>query len=287
MSEISGPSRRVKVEGAYNVRDVGAYTTQDGRRTRWKTFLRADSLYRLSPDSQTALIEYGVRTVIDLRTTPELQEEPNPYADSPLVHYHHLNMDGDVPPSKTPDYKATRDPLLVEMMAEVADAPTSNPAARRVQAATLGRLESYGSRLDRHRPKIRDIMATMAAPGGLPALVHCAAGTDRTGIISALVLGIARVPANTIAADYALSATGLLERDMTDKTPREIMEGDHTWQRYQQVLSPSEAMAKVLEYLDRRYDGIEAYVRGIGLTSEQIESLRSSMLESLPASTIG
>ena len=46
-------------------------------------------------------------------------------------------------------------------------------------------------------------------------------------------------------------------------------------------------MAKVLEYLDRRYDGIEAYVRGIGLTSEQIESLRSSMLESLPASTIG
>ena len=95
------------------------------------------------------------------------------------------------------------------------------------------------------------------------------------------------MPANTIAADYALSATGLLERDMTDKTPREIMEGDHTWQRYQQVLSPSEAMAKVLEYLDRRYDGIEAYVRGIGLTSEQIESLRSSMLESLPASTIG
>ena len=95
------------------------------------------------------------------------------------------------------------------------------------------------------------------------------------------------MPAKTIAADYALSAIGLLERDMADKTPREIMEGDHTWQRYQQVFSPSEGMAKVLEYLDRRYGGIEAYVRGIGLTSDQIETLRIAMVESLLASTSG
>ncbi len=61
------PKRHLRLEGTYNVRDIGGYRTTDGRHTRWRRLLRADSLHRLTPASQAALVDYGVRTVIDLR----------------------------------------------------------------------------------------------------------------------------------------------------------------------------------------------------------------------------
>ncbi|MDQ1424868.1 MAG: protein-tyrosine phosphatase, partial [Acidimicrobiaceae bacterium] len=43
----------------------------------------------------------------------------------------------------------------------------------------------------------------IAAPGGTPALVHCAAGKDRTGVLVALLLDAAGVDRDVIVADYA------------------------------------------------------------------------------------
>ena len=90
------PGRYLEVEGAYNVRDLGGYETVDGRRTRWGTFVRADGLYNLPPTSQAALIDYGIRTVIDLRSTAEVLEQPNVFARSPGVSYLHHDMAGDI-----------------------------------------------------------------------------------------------------------------------------------------------------------------------------------------------
>ena len=83
------PARHLDIDGAYNVRDLGGYPTRDGRRTRWKTFVRAASLHRLPPDSRATLIDYGIRTVIDLRMTRELEDAPNVFAGSSEVAYLH------------------------------------------------------------------------------------------------------------------------------------------------------------------------------------------------------
>ena len=278
MAETAQPPRRLKLEGAYNVRDLGGYTTHDGRQTRWRTLLRADELHRLAPASQAVLIDYGIRTVIDLRSTAELERYPSVFADSSQVAYHHQSLQGDVPMRDMPDFEATRDPVLVEMMDEIANSPAGDEVTRRLQAVTLRTLESYGSRLDRRQPQISDILATLAAPGGLPAMFNCAAGTDRTGIISALVLGIAGVPTEIIAEDYSLSAQGIFERDIADGAVRESLGGDSTWQRYRQEFCPPDAMLKVLGYLERRYGGVEGYVRKIGLGEGEIEALRSAMV---------
>jgi len=83
------PARYLDIAGAYNVRDLGDHVTLDGRRTRRQPFVRAGSLHRLPPDSRATLIDYGIRTVIDLRMTRELEDAPNVFAGSSEVAYLH------------------------------------------------------------------------------------------------------------------------------------------------------------------------------------------------------
>ena len=79
-----------------------------------------------------------------------------------------------------------------------------------VKGLQLARL--YRSWLDVRQPQIGRILATLAEPDARPAIYHCAGGKDRTGVISALLLGIAGVPDEVIAEDYALSARYLMDR---------------------------------------------------------------------------
>ena len=251
-NELLHPRRHLNLEGAHNIRDLGGYLTSDGRRTRWGTFLRADSLHQLTPASQAALIEYGVRTVIDLRGTGELEVAPNVFAGRPEVAYRHQNMLGD-------NYDA---PYFPE---------TGDPADRFVV--------SYTGMLDSRQPQIRDTLATLADPGTGAAMYHCAGGKDRTGIVSALLLAIAGVPAATIAEDYGLTARYLVDRYQADPAPPEVSADDHTWQTYQAEFCPPEAMVRVLQHLDDRYGGGEGYVRTIGLSSAEIEAIRTAFVE--------
>ena len=244
------PARHLDIDGVYNLRDLGGYPTADGRQTRWKTFVRAASMDSLPPASQNALIEYGIRTVIDLRKTPETEEKPNVFAGSSQVAYHHQNMMGDEP---TPEVV---EPVIGLQLAKL-----------------------YRSWLDLRQPQIGRILATLAEPEARPAVYHCAGGKDRTGVISALLLGIAGVPDEVIAEDYALSAMYLMDRYFAEEASAESDPGNYTWEDYQREFCPPGAMLNVLEYVNERYGGIERYVRTTGLDSGQIESIRTALVD--------
>jgi len=251
MTNTLHPKRHLNIEGAYNVRDIGGYPTHDGRRTRWKRFLRADNLHRLSPASQTFLIEYGLSTVIDLRQIRETQETPNVFAGSSDVVYRNHNMIGDTLP---------------------VGYPAEGEGAKRISS-------NYRVFLDGRHPQICQILTTLAVPGAVPAVYHCASGKDRTGLISALLLGLAGVPEDIIAADYALSARYLIVRYLTEFPPPEQSASDYTWEDYQAEFCPPEAMLMTLEHLTQRYGGIDEYVRSIGLAPDAIGRLRAELLE--------
>ena len=243
MADILHPDRHLELEGAHNVRDLGGYRMQDGRQTRWKRFLRADNLHQLTSASQDALIEYGVRTVIDLRRTQETIDTPNVFADSSRVAYHHHNMIGDTP---------------------LPGVPEEGEATRRIA-------DTYCIFLDDCKDQTGEILATLAAPGALPALYHCASGKDRTGLISALILGLAGVPEETIAQDYGLSARYLVGR--------ESLPSISTWEDFQREYCPPDTMLITLQHLEQSYGGVEGYMRSIGLQEEQIDSLRTAIVE--------
>ena len=179
------PARRLHWDACYNARDLGGYATADGGRTRWGAFVRADNLSRLTPAGQSALIAYGVRTVIDLRRADELTIDLNPFAT----------------PSDDP-----RRPAYLNL-------PLGLHADREgilaVQAAGEGddasMLELFRLVLDHYWRGIAGVMNAIAAAPEGAVLFHCHAGKDRTGMIAALLLALAGVPNATIAEDYALS----------------------------------------------------------------------------------
>jgi protein-tyrosine phosphatase len=217
--------RHLVLDGARNVRDVGGYWTEDGRRTRWRTLLRADSLHRLTGAAQSELVDYGVRSVVDLRRPAEAAAAPSAFGGVQSVRYVQLPMGSE--------------PLLTAV----------DPVPRSL-------FETYRLGLEQRAEPIRQVLAFLTEPGTLPAVVHCTAGRDRTGLVIALALAVAGVPPRTIAHDYALS-----RRYLGD-------EPEHC---------SSAVMLQTLAWIDNQHGGANAYLRRAGLRPDQLGALREAL----------
>jgi protein-tyrosine phosphatase len=238
--------RLLAFEGLYNARDLGGYPARDGRETRWGAVVRTDNLFRLTPAGRQALAEYGICRVIDLRKPEELATHPNPFAATGTHGIDFVNISL-VDPAVAPP----------ETFTTLAD--------------------DYKRLVDSFAPSIVEIMQSIArAPEGA-VLIHCHAGKDRTGIISAMLLALAGVPEDIIAADYALTAeyNRPAEELWLEQGP-----GDRAW-REQEVakFTPhAHVMTELLDHLRERYGGVERYLSDAGLAAEDIERIRARLL---------
>lgn len=245
-------TRHLPLEGAYNIRDLGGYETVDGRTTRWGQYLRSDTLANLPQASVDALVAYGIRNIIDLRRSTELQLKPSPFIGSEAVTYYHQNMSGDVPLEGT-------------------------PGIPEIEEQTERRGEVYCQILDQRKHILHQIFSILAQPDGLPALAHCNAGKDRAGIVAAFVLDIAGVPRETIVDDYALTAKYNVVRYVEDNP--DLSPDEYTWKDYQDMACDPRSMELMLDYLDTKYGGVQGYLRDVGITDEQMNSIRETMVE--------
>ena len=234
---IQTPTRHLALDGTRNLRDVGGYATTDGRRTRWRTLLRSDELTRIPAEAQRELIAMGLRQVIDLRWPEELDRSPNVFLRSDHVRYTSIPLLKDDP---------TPHAGLAGMYLHVFDA----------RAAQLG-----------------DVAQALLADDGVPAIIGCAAGKDRTGVAIALLLALAGVETPTIVDDYALSA-GYFARPAVARIEQD------DW-RHEDLLvdSPPEYMAAALEHLDREHGGARALLTRQGLTDTELDRLVELLTE--------
>lgn len=250
-------TRRLAWEACYNARDIGGYATRDGGQTRWRRFLRADNLVRLTTAGIAALIAEGVRTVIDLRSPYELRIDACPFA----------------PPCALPG----------------APEYQNLPALDRDDKSLTGLLDAatsvsqmYALMLDHCRSQLATIFTAVATapPGGV--LVYCHAGKDRTGVVAALTLALAGVPDATIGEDYALSERHL--QPLYDEQLRSARDSAQRERLSQQFRSPlnvalSEAMLETLTYLNTQHGGAHAYLRTSGVAALDLEQVRARLLD--------
>jgi protein-tyrosine phosphatase len=220
-------------EGCRYVRDLGGLRTRDGRVTRTGALVRADGIDRLSAAGWAALEAHGVRTVIDLRNDDELGPDRAPRPGS--VTTVHLALDG------------MHD-------REFWDVWQSGPQ--------FGTPLYYAPFLERFPDRTAGVIAAIArAPAG-GVLFHCGRGRDRTGLISIVVLSLAGVAPEEVAADYDLSVDAEQDPELA------------TYLR-DQGTSAGEVIVTMLAGFDA-----EAYLRRAGLADADLRAVRERLADS-------
>jgi len=232
--------RWVPLQGCENVRDLGGLPLRDGGRTRFGQLLRSARLHELT-DSDVSFLtgEYGVRTVIDLRSPREVERDGPTPLERAGVRTEHLTV---LPEGQRPIPRDDEDPKLF----------------------------SYRGYLD-HRPEnMLAAVRLLTEPDAGPALVHCAAGKDRTGVFCALVADTVGVARDAVVHDYALSNERLeavLRRGVG--TEYEIDLADIDLYR-----CPPHVMTALLAELDTDGSGA-GWLRRQGLPEEELHRLRA------------
>ncbi|RTL67182.1 MAG: tyrosine-protein phosphatase [Pseudonocardiaceae bacterium] len=234
--------RWLQLEGLDNVRDVGGLPIAGGGTTRPGVLLRSASLHYVTPADVRHLVEtFGLSLVLDLRTAREIDEDgPTAVAAAGVetVALTFIPEEGRALPETGDD----TDPLTRNYLGYLADRPEN----------------------------VVEAVRRLAAPQAGPALVHCAAGKDRTGVLCALVLDAVGVERDAVVDDYALSATKV--EDMFRRWT--TAEGSDMPADLTPHLPRAEAMAQVLATLDRDHGGAAGWLRANGLDDDAVVRLQ-------------
>ena len=249
-----------------NLRDVGGYSTRDGRRVGSGILYRAGALDGLAPADAGAFAALGLRTVYDLRSQFERIEHPDPAF--PGVDNVALDMMGLVP--------GTAPNAIEKAMAEPA-APGGHGADGGVAVFSAHYREFVT--FPRARQALGVLFGELADRRRDPALVHCMGGKDRTGWVVAALLTLLGVPAETVMTDYLLTnvrlaamARSLVDDFLSHGGPPDMAEA---------ILQARPAyLEAALDEMCTVFDGAEGYfMDGLGLDCGTVDALRARFLD--------
>ena len=242
--------RKIPLQGCFNFRDLGGYPTRDGAHVRWRRMFRADGLQALTESDVAHLRdELRLQAIIDLRSTAEVNNDGRGRLSETDIGFHHVPFfDGGHPQQQAPPPDMTLDQMYIGMIERASD-----PIARAIRVLSETEVEAS-------------------------AVYHCAAGKDRTGVLSAILLSLLGVEDELIIADYALS-----QESMDDVIERlDSLRGyDEVWQELppETLHARPETMRGLLGTMQERYGGMVGYVKQIGITDGELGRLRERSLE--------
>jgi len=240
--------RGVAFTNLFNFRDLGGYSTADGRSVRWQRLYRSDDLSRIGDDDAGRFAALGIHTVVDLRRPHEV-DELGRIPPMPGFAYHHVHLAHPIWPD-----------------ASFAD---TSERATFVRARYHEILSAAGSGVGQTLRLIADADAA-------PLVFHCIAGKDRTGVVSALTLSLLGVPDEVIADDYQLSeAAEPSAWDYYTRTRPELR--GRRWENI--TVNPREAMLGVLADVRTEHGSVEGYAESVGVTAKHIAAMRTHLLE--------
>ena len=225
-----------------NVRDLGGIACEGGT-TRYHRFLRSASPSSATASDFDALRDWGVRHVVDLRGQAESPEQTSRLAHLPWVRWKNVALfDVDV-----------------TARLETGTVRTDNYL-----------VSSYLSMLSSPRP-IREVFEFFAeVPRDECALFHCAAGMDRTGMISMLLLALAGASRHDIIVDYCRS---FAQTNVIEAALREPHAKAKRADRGKNVTSyllgvRLEAISAVYDRLLERFGSADDYLEACGVTRD-------------------
>ena len=239
--------RRIVLEGAVNFRDQGGYRTENGRFVKWRRLFRSDSLHDLTEsDVQTITGTLGLTTIVDLRSINSVLEDGRGLLALSGIAYHNypfLERRGIEPPTSGSD------------------------PGERLTAIYQWILFNAGTLM-------AQAFNALAQDVNQPALFHCNAGKDRTGVLGATLLSVLGVSREDVVADF------LMTNEVIDGILARIkkMPGFQDSTR-DGIMAPQSAIEKFLDVMQREFGGPESYLLRHGVQQETINVFKASMLE--------
>lgn len=246
--------RHIEFEGCFNFRDIGGYAASNGQTLSWAQYYRAGRQDRMTDDDLARARELSLRMQIDLRRVDELED----HGPGPLrglgVEREWISV---IPEDGT------------EILNE------------RLGAGISG--ERYLHYLSFDSARWLRVFELLADSASYPVLVHCTAGKDRTGVVTALTLSILGVDRATIEADYALTNQDVARQLAFVEPAIEAASGplsDEDRTRISLAMGvPANAIGVFLDGVEREYGGPLSYLREIGVTEEMFMAIRDQLLE--------
>lgn len=241
------PVKRLRLEHGLNIRDMGGFETEDGKVTAFGKLLRAGALHKLTAEEWERLTDYGVRTVLDLRSQAEIEAGRDAVPEG--VEWYHC-------------------PLQTEQI----DAKDISGSAERAFAGSL--TEGYLNIVKTHgallAAAVRQLIHGLEKGA---VLFHCTAGKDRTGIMASCIYTLCGVAGEDVIADYEVTYT------YNKKGMNRLMEmlDGQTRDRMEPLMrSDAESMERLLAYYQEIH--LSEYLKTNGISEEELETLKRHFL---------
>lgn len=250
------------LEGALNFRDIGGYRTRDGKTVKYGKLYRSGELTSLTEaDLDYLLNTLGVKAVCDLRNPEEVRASPQRF---PAGRVNYLPL-----------------PIL-QGMATAEDGRVAKALfSGDVEKIDHAFQQTYITMIDVSAPYFGRALKLLADPANLPAITHCTAGKDRTGIIVALLLALLNVPDPAIIADYSLSNLAFERVYQTAKHNKGLTStGLNPDVLIPILIAKPQWIDGTLRHIQHAYGSVEHYVTTAGgLSATDIQCLKDNFLE--------
>ena len=244
--DVAGP------EGLLGFRSVSGLRTADGRRVADLTLFRsATPQFVDGADARRFVDQTGLRQIVDLRLDYEAATEGSGGFDRTDVVIRNI-------------------PFAIRAPVAEGSAVAPMPGADPLVATYLGYLNA--------RQAFPELVAAVLADDGLPTLVHCTMGKDRTGVAIAVLLDAVGVLRHDICDNYAQRAEDIeimMHRlremasygDAVDVYPPEALQVDPA------------TILRFLAWIDLRHSGSREWLASVGVSPEQLVELEQRLLE--------
>ena len=230
-------------ENLFNFRDLGGPQTDDGGRVQSGRLYRSESVAYISAADAARLVdEIGLATVVDLRGEREVERWGRGLLGERSLRYVHV-----------PITDVTRG---------------------------FGSMSTYYiDMLTRRAHDVVGLLRRLLEPGALPAVVHCEAGCDRTGVVAAVVLGLVGVPDEAIITDFDLTQPALPAMNARWKASY-LARGNPPGQWVDEVWAEREqAMAETIAFVRERWGGWDGWATAHGFTGAERKQLCKLLVE--------
>lgn len=248
--------RFIYIKGAYNVRDIGGYSTRDGGKIKWGTIFRSGKISHIKDSENEKMASMNLNSICDFRTMAEQEASPDVWLNLKEINQYPF-----------PVGEGRLDKL--DWMKNAAKGTGKDSHLYKAN-------RSY---VLKNAHRYRAFFEILLDERNYPLLYHCTAGKDRTGFATLLLLSALGVERKTIIEDYLLT-NDYLDKFFWKEMDKVAARTGLDVEKVKPILIASEV------YLQGAYDAIEENFgtvnnflqKEIGIGDKEIQQLKDILV---------